>query len=35
MTALFALIACVAFDAGLGWYVAGLICLFLDAERIV
>lgn len=34
MTAIFGLIACVAFDASLGWYVAGILCVLLDGAHV-
>lgn len=30
MTTIFALIACIAFNADVGWYIAGAICVWLD-----
>lgn len=30
MTAIFALICCIAFDASIGWYIGGIICVALD-----
>lgn len=33
MTAVFALVACIAFDASWGLYVAGLICVMLDGGK--
>jgi hypothetical protein len=32
MLALFGLVACIAFDADLIWWLAGFICLLLDAK---
>lgn len=32
MTAIFGLIACMAFDASFGWYLAGFLCLLLDSK---
>jgi hypothetical protein len=32
MLSLFGLIACMYFDAGFGWYLAGFICMLFDSE---
>jgi hypothetical protein len=31
MLAIFGLVACIAFDASFGWYLAGFVCLLLDS----
>ncbi len=33
-TALFALFACMHFDAGIGWWTVGFLCLVLDSTTV-